>query len=359
MKRFITVLAVILPLSWNAFSQEVPLEEKDLGRRLERVRELYSNDMYQAARDGIDDILRDGFVSDAVESELAACRIICDIRLGSPNLDALMNEYRDKYRCAPEYMGVRLLYAGYYFDRKDYARTFEILETVEYPLLSNNDKTKYLFQRSFCQLRTGRLAEARNGFDRLLKGRHTAYTVASVYYRGYIAYTDNDFGKAVKLLSTIRHDAHFGSYCEYYILESKLMLEDYQYVADNGASVSSRVDGDMKAKVARMVSQAYYRLNRPEDARKWFESYSSSGADMSRKDNYYLGIISYSLESYNAAVDAFSKAVACGTDDSLSQSAYLHMANSYLELKNKHEAMTYYKKASDLKFDAGIREESF
>lgn len=359
LKRFITVLAVTLPLSWCALSQEVPQGEKDFGRRLERVRELYGNDMYQAARAGIDDIFQQCSVPAAVEPELAAYRIVCDIRLGSPNVDALMDEYREKYRHAPEYMGVRLLYAGYYFDRKDYVRALEILETVEYPLLSRKDRTKFLFQRSFCQLRAGRLADARNGFDRLLEGRHTAYTTASVYYRGYIAYTDNDFEKAVKLLSTIRHDVHYGAYCEYYILESKLMLEDYRYVADNGARVSAMVEGDMKAKVARMVSQAYYRLNRPEDARKWFESYSSSGADMSRKDNYYLGIISYSLESYNAAVDAFSKAVACGTDDSLSQSAYLHMANSYLELKNKHEAMTYYKKASDLKFDAGIREESF
>ena len=352
-------MAVTLPLSWCALSQEVPQGEKDFGRRLERVRELYGNDMYQAARAGIDDIFQQCSVPAAVEPELAAYRIVCDIRLGSPNVDALMDEYREKYRHAPEYMGVRLLYAGYYFDRKDYVRALEILETVECPLLSRKDRTKFLFQRSFCQLRAGRLADARNGFDRLLEGRHTAYTAASVYYRGYIAYTDNDFDKAVKLLSTIRHDVHYGAYCEYYILESKLMLEDYRYVADNGARVSAMVEGDMKAKVARMVSQAYYRLDSPEDARRWFESYSSSGADISRKDNYYLGIISYSLESYRTAVDAFSKSVTGVPDDSLSQSAYLHMANSYLELKNKHGAMTYYKKASDLRYDAGIREESF
>ena len=203
LKRFITVLAVTLPLSWCALSQEVPQGEKDFGRRLERVRELYGNDMYQAARAGIDDIFQQCSVPAAVEPELAAYRIVCDIRLGSPNVDALMDEYREKYRHAPEYMGVRLLYAGYYFDRKDYVRALEILETVEYPLLSRKDRTKFLFQRSFCQLRAGRLADARNGFDRLLEGRHTAYTTASVYYRGYIAYTDNDFEKAVKLLSTI------------------------------------------------------------------------------------------------------------------------------------------------------------
>ena len=147
LKRFITVLAVTLPLCWCALSQEVPQGEKDFGRRLERVRELYGNDMYQAARAGIDDIFQQCSVPAAVEPELAAYRIVCDIRLGSPNVDALMDEYREKYRHAPEYMGVRLLYAGYYFDRKDYVRALEILETVEYPLLSRKDRTKFLFQR--------------------------------------------------------------------------------------------------------------------------------------------------------------------------------------------------------------------
>lgn len=358
-KRLITALVLVLPLSLTAVAQNISPAGKDLGRRLERVRELYHNDMYIAARDEIGNILTQYPVSSAVESELATCAIICNIRLASPNLDALMDEYSEKYRYAPEYTGVLLLYAGYYFDRKDYTQAQKILDEVEYPLLSRNDKTVYLFERSYCQLRAGRLDDARNGFDRILGGRQDRYTVASTYYRGYIAYVENDFRKAVKLLSSIRHDGHFGAYCEYYILESSLMLEDYSYVADHGASVSAMVkDKDMKAKVARMVSQAYYKLDRPEEARKWFENYTSSGADVSRKDNYYLGIISYSLGSYRAAVEAFSKVVA-GPEDSLSQSASLHMANSYLELKNKHDALLYYKKAADMGFDADIREEAY
>ncbi len=351
-KRFFTVLSVITLMSLSASAQESAL--------LERVRALYANDMFQAARDEADRMLKLYPLSDAVEPELATYSIVSSIRLGSPNVDALMDGYRDKYRNAPYYMGVCLLYAGYYFDRKDYVRALEILETVEYPLLTDEDKDVFLFQRSFCQLRTGRLADACNGFDSLLDGDHNRYTVASTYYRGYIAYACNDFEKAVSLLSSIRHDGHFGAYCEYYILESELMLEDYRYVADNGSRVSSMMpDSGMKAKVARMVSQAYYRLDSPEDARKWFESYTASGADMSRKDNYYLGIVSYSLESYHAAVDALMKVVSSGADDSLSQSACLHIANSYLELRNKHDAMTYYRKAAVMAFDADIREEAY
>ena len=356
-KRLIILSAAALILCQAAAQQAPQRSDKDLGRRLERVRELYNNDMYDAVRNEIAAIQMRGPLPSAVEAELAAYAMVSNLRLGSPNIGALMNEYREKYRYAPEYMGVCLLYAGCSFDKGDYVRALEILEEVEYPLLSRTDKLTYLFQRSFCQLRAGRLQEARNGFDRLLNGKQNKYTVPSTYYRGYIAYVDKDFNKAVRLLSSIRDDGHFGSYCRYYILESKLMLGDYQYVADNGAAVAAAVDKEMKPKTARIVSQAYYKLGRPEQAREWFESYSASGTDISRKDSYYLGIISYSLEAYREAADAFSQVI--GVRDSLAQSACLHMAGSYLKLKNKHEALIYYRQASDMDFDRRIREEAF
>lgn len=356
-KRILTVLFSALLVCGGAAAQQARQYGEDPGRRLERIKELFDNDMYAAARDEISGMLSQGNVSSSEETELATYAIICNIRLGSPNIDALMDEYRDRYRHAPEYMAVRLMYAGYYFEKEQYARALEILGSVDYALLSRTDKNQFLFQRSFCQLRVGRIDDARQGFDRLLSGRHTKYTVSSTYYRGYIAYVDKDFSKAVKLLSSIRDDGHYGAYCGYYILESKLMLGDYDYVVENGAAVSAMVGGDMKPKVARIVSQAYYRTDRPEEARRWFDNYYSSGADISRKDNYYLGIISYSIGSYYEAVDALVKVMT--VEDSLSQSAAMHIANAYLELKNKHEAIAYYKRASDMNFDGNIREESF
>ena len=98
-------------------------------------------------------------------------------------------------------------------------------------------------------------------------------------------------------------------------------------------------------------------MDKPQQAKEWFEQYSSSGRELSRKDNYYFGIISYSLDSYYAAIDAFDKVIA--SEDSLSQSSYFHIANSYLNLKNKHKALENYKVAAEMNIDAAIKEESY
>ena len=356
-KRFLAVLTVLVSLAAAVSAQELPGAGRDPGRRLERIRELFDNDMYTAARDEIRSAVSECVLSDAQMSELAAYRIMCDIRLGSPDLEALMEEYASGYRYAPEYMAVRLSYAGYCFDREDFRTALEVLETVDPSLLSREDKAAYLFRISFCRLALGMPEEAETGFIALLEGRRNIYRVPATYYLGYIAYLHNDFEEAVRLFSDIVDDGHFGVFCSYYILESEFMLGDFEYVTAHGEEVSMAVGADMRPRVDRMISEAYYSLGQPEQARKWFENYSASGADMSRKDNYYLGVISYSLQSYYAAVDAFAEVI--GVEDSLAQSACMHMAGSYLKLKNKHEALKYYRMASEMDFDKEVKEESY
>ena len=134
-KRFLAVLFAAVLLLRPVAAEPVSQDRKGLERRLERVRELFDNDMYAAAREEIASVMSECFLSEEDESALAAYAIICDIRLGSPNLDALMDGYESQYRSSPEYMGIRLMYAGRYFDKEDYTAALEILEGVDYSLL--------------------------------------------------------------------------------------------------------------------------------------------------------------------------------------------------------------------------------
>lgn len=332
---------------------------RDFSVRLRRIKTLYENAMYSSARHEINGLLQDGCASGSMqEAELATYSILCDIALGHANLDGLMVEYMKKYPFAPEFMRVQFRYADFFFRKEDYARALELLDEVSYSLLSKDEKPEYLFERSYSQFRNGMLMEARTGFDNLLSMPRNPYTASALYYRGYIYYIDKDFDKAVDMLSSISNHERFGPFCKYYILESELMSGDYAFVVDNAADVFAAVGEEMKPKVAKIVSQAYFKQGSSEEAKEWFEKYSASGGKMSRKDNYYFGVISYSLDTYIPAIDAFMKVVQ-GEADSLTQNAYLHIGNSYLKLKNKLKAMDAYKAASDIGIQGDVREDAY
>ena len=76
----------------------------------------------------------------------------------------------------------------------------------------------------------------------------------------------------------------------------------------------------------------------------------------SRKDYYYSGILASNLNSYDDAIASFTKVI--GTDDELSQSAHYHMANCYLQMKNKVTAMEQFRLAGEKDFDPVIKEDA-
>lgn len=355
MKKICLILLLILSLSYVSGAYSVRDEG---GRVLKKVVELYDNDMFEAAEREIELIRPEfGYLNLSDRISLDAYTVLCHIALGRQDMDAQVNAFEDKYGRVPELSRARVKQAEYYFHFKDYSKSLSLLEEVEYSFLSRADKENYLFYRSFSQLRVGKSTEAERGFDMLLAMKESKYLSAATYYKGYLCYLKGEFKEAIDYFSKVRNDEQYISGAGYYILESDLMLGNYEKVAEVGEAVLSSVSQEMKPKVARIVSDAFFELNKPVEAKKWFERYSSSGKDLSRKDNYYLGVISYSLKSYNGAIDAFSKVVL--KEDSLSQSSLFHIANSYLNLKNKHKALDNYRRASLLDFDPGIREESY
>lgn len=330
----------------------------DFNKRFSKVSELYENNMFAAACDEIELIrLEFPHLSRLEQSRLESYYVFCNIRMGSPTMDALVIELEDKFGPVPELAKAKLMQARHYFDQQHYSVVAEILGGVNEKFLSKEDKKDYLFQLSFSQLRTGQIKEAQKGFEELLKIKENKYILPATYYSGYIAYLNGDFNKALSFFEKNVSDDFYGPLSQLYMLESHLMLKNYDYVIQNGETVSNVVHPDMKSKVARMVSEAYFAMDKPQQAKEWFEQYSSSGRELSRKDNYYFGIISYSLDSYYAAIDAFDKVIA--SEDSLSQSSYFHIANSYLNLKNKHKALENYKVAAEMNIDAAIKEESY
>ncbi len=45
------------------------------------------------------------------------------------------------------------------------------------------------------------------------------------------------------------------------------MLGNHKYVVDNGEDLYNTVDKEYKAKIARMMSESFFAMNKPDDAK--------------------------------------------------------------------------------------------
>lgn len=270
-----------------------------------------------------------------------------------PNVHGEVEEYLNKYPETPVKDLVNFKYALYNFNNEDYAAAGAAFAAADPRSLTSAQKDEYWFKKGYCHMRGGENSEASKIFNNITGGK---YHTAALYYLGYIKYMEQDFAGAIPLFEIAGKDRRFAKACKYHILESRFMLKDYGYVTENGPQMLQELGEEYKAQGARILSESFYAVNRPQEAGHYFEIYSTSADNITSKDKFYAGMIAYTLKQYRNAADMFHQVAQ--TADSIGQSAHYHLGQCYIQLKNKHNAQEAFKMAAALGFDKSIQEDA-
>ncbi len=332
--------------------------EKSFRREVERVRDLFVNDMHQSVQNEVAILMSGNLkgVPPQLIAELESYGVISGICLRHGNIDGLVSGFQSRYPNSPRLAPIKFHQSVYYFDEGDYAKSLSIVNGIENKYLSKQQRWKYMFNKAYSNMRVGNNDEAKAGFRQILSLGNTPYKAPSHYYLGYLNYISGDFEKALGDFKVLENNTDYALLSKYYMAESYFMMKQYREAIESGEGVYQDLTGDFKMKCVRILSQSYYELNDSREAKKYLEMYSAESDRLSRKDNYYAGVVSYSLGSYYAAIDAFVKVV--GLKDSLAQNGYLYLGNSYLGVKNKINAMGAFKEAASMDYDKTIQEEA-
>ena len=343
------LLLAVLPASGQ-------VKDRQHSDRLESARKLYYSGSYYAAEKAFTELGKESLRT-LDKSEIEAYKVMCAIALDKVNAEGLVNTFCSKYPNAPQQSMVREALASRYFDTGRYQEALEIYNNINRNHLYKANRIGYTFKKAYCNLRTGGYERAEEGFAEVLAAPYSLYTLPSTYYKGYVHYIRQQFAQAVPLFEQVGPDNQFSLMADYFAVESKLMLKDFDYVISRGVPLYDKLDREMQSSLARILSEAYYEKGDQESARRYLDVYTQSGAQMSRKDHYFSGIVSYSLKSWPAAIESFSHVL--GTEDELGQNAWYYTANSHLQTKNKIAALDAFKAASQCSFDPVIQEDAF
>ena len=332
------------------------VKDRQHSDRLESARKLYYSGAYYAAEKAFTELGKESMRT-LDRSEIEAYKVMCAIALDKVNAEGLVNTFCSKYPNAPQQSMVREALASRYFDTGKYVEALAIYNTINPRHLYRNRRTAFTFKKAYSDLRTGGYDRAEQGFAQVLAGPYSQYTVPSTYYKGYVHYIRQQFDQAVPLFEQVGEGNQFSLMAAYFAVESQLMRKDYDYVIEHGEPLYGLLDNEMQSSLARILSEAWYEKGNQVEARRYLDIYTQSGAELSRKDHYFSGIVSYSLKSWPAAIESFSHVL--GQEDELGQNAWYYTANSYLQIRNKIAALDAFKAASECDFDKVIQEDAF
>ncbi len=327
------------------------------GDRFRNAVEMYNRGLYTAADAEFTAMLNEDVPRSAFDnSEIEAYRVLCAASLRRGDIEGTVNEFAAKYPWSVRLNTIYLKLASWYFDNSEYIKAYETLRKVKKSELASGEVTDFSFKSGYCNLRVGHIDRALDDFAQILYRPVSIYTAPSQYYTAYIYYIKKDFKQAIDKFKPLVSDKRFAILSRYYILESNFMLGNHKYVVDNGEDLYNTVDKEYKAKIARMMSESFFAMNKPDDAKFYFDKYTLYSGQLTRKDIYYSGMIAYTLRNYILANESLQKLLTI--DDSLAQNARYHMANAYLQLKNKQKALESFKAASENNYDPVIKEDA-
>lgn len=280
-------------------------------------------------------------------------KLIRKIDLNFPNVHGEVEEYLNRYPESPVKDMVNFKYALYNFRNEDYAAAGAAFAATDPRSLTSAQKDEYLFKKGYCHLRSGENGKASAILNSITGGK---YHTAALYYLGYIKYVEQDFSGAIPLFEAAGNDYRFARACRYHILESRFMLKDYAYVTEYGPQMLTSLGDEYKARGARILSESFYAVNRPQEAGHYYEIYSTTAVNITDKDKFYAGMIAYTLKQYRNAADLFLQVATPA--DSIGQSAWYHLGQCYIQLKNKHSAQEAFRLAAEAEFDKSIQEDA-
>ncbi len=350
----LVLISISLTLSGRLSYSQVHEKPEE---RYKKAVELYNRGLFESSRSEFGYLLANLKSSrSSLISDIEAYLTLISIESNSPEIHSRYRIMEDRWPDSHKMSDIRLKYGSYLFNNDKFTEAFEVFSLIKTSDLTRSQINEFNFKSGYANFRTGNTQEALSKFALLMNSTPNNYTNPAIYYTAHIHYMNRNFADAVEMFRKIGQDPRFSLLSSYYILESKFMLKDYRYVTENGTELYDILDGELKTKCARVVSEAFFALNDTERAEFYFEKYSFDNRNLSRKDIYYAGILSYTQKNYSEAIEILKQVVT--EDDSLTQNASYHLGRCYVEIKNKFEALNSFRKASEGSFDKAIKEDA-
>lgn len=286
-----------------------------------------------------------------VEYGLTVCAVKLDDNIAEQRMKSFLTRYPGSVHSAD----VRFMLALHYCETEQWAAAKAEFEKVPYKSLTAADRERYDVRMGYIAFLNGEYGDALAHFNRVEKGG-TAYDHA-LYYTSYIHYSQGDIDRAYNGFVELQKSEIYSGLIPFYLLQLEFDRGNYKYVVDNCDALLSKAANTERSSILRLAAEAWFRLEGYSKSLAYITAFAKdSEGKMSREDNYLLGYTTYRTADYASAV-APLKAVCTGKDN-LAQNASYHLADCYVRLGDKKNAIHAFALAADDRFNNNISEDA-
>ncbi len=320
---------------------------------LETAVSLYNAGQYASAKFVLNRI-NTNLVSQEIQSDCLYYTAMCTIRERQPNGGDLMERFIFENPTSTKKNQACVEIGHFYFQQENFEKALLWYDKVDEMYLGPSESEKYNFQKgySFFVAKNKKLASTY-----LKKVLNTAnYGSEAKYYLGFMAYEGDDYNQATKYFDAVSTESKYKEYMSYYQSDMNFKLGNFQKAIDLAEQAMPKSTPVEQSELNKIIGESYFNLNQYAKAIPYLELYKGKNGKWTNTDYYQLGFAYYQQKEFQEAVSQLNKII--NGNDFVAQNAYYHLGQSYLNLNKKQEALNAFKNASEMDFDASLKEES-
>lgn len=346
---FITVLLVFNCLT----AQQTAVFDNDFSN-YQKGLSLYNAKQFLSAQHMFQQV-QDDANTQVLLAESAYYIANCAVRLNQSNAEQLVMNFVEQYPTSTKRNTAFLDIGNYYFDTKKYAYAKKWYDKVDEANLNFSDKENFNFNYGYTNFSIGNKKDAERYLQRVTTSK--TYGAQAKYYIGFMAYQGDDYNTANTYFEQVSDNEKYKEKLSYYQADLNFKLGKFQEAIDLAKQQMPKGNAEEVSELSKIIGESYFNLEQYNEALPYLKAYKGKKGKWNNTDFYQLGYTYYKQNDFENAISEFNKIV--DGRDAVSQNAYYHLGESYIKLDKKTEALNAFKNASEMSFDAKIKEDSW
>lgn len=353
--RIVLMLPAFLIMPWQLKAQQnsgIPAS----GQEEKTAVELFGREKYGASRNLYSKLTPASELMIAFDAEKDYYVSASAAGLQHGDAAVLLKEFLEKYPENTRTNRTWFRLGNLYFRNNSYSSAMDAYEKVHKHDLSKEERAELTFKTGYCLLRKKDVEKAADAFASI-KDQQTRYTGPATYYYGHIMYEKGLYETALRDFEKIRNDETFKSVVPYYIIQIYYLQGRHEEMMELAQPYLKGQRNKRTNEILRLAADVSYRKGDYKQAISYMEEYRKVNRNkVTREENYVLGYAYYKTAAYDKAIPEFQ--LVTGPEDSLSQNAYYHLADSYLQTGQKQFASNSFLSAWKLPMRTAIAEDA-
>ncbi len=355
MRKYLIVSVFVLLLGQGLWAQEGSYNRSG-NVDLQKGIELYDKAKYAAARSVFESYIEQNNSKETFNlADAHYYRALCAVVLFNDDAEFLVKNFLKEYPQSPRTSALPFIMGNYHYYKKSYGKALFWYKKVDLYDLDVNQNEEFYFKSGYCYFVREKIDSASAQFVKVKDGS-SKYAIPGKYFYGHIAYSEQKYETALKVLKPLESDDLFGAIIPYYMVQIYYYQNENQTIIEYAPQLLDSGKTHRVPEIKRILGEAYYKTQQFAQAVPYLLAYKEHVEDFQRTDAYQLAFAYYKIADYQHAAEFFSGIQ--NLRDSLSQGAFYHLGYCYVQLGQKDKALLAFQEAAGLDKMPDVKEDA-